>query len=99
MRKRPKFPQGILNKIMRELKTVASALEHFTKGELLQLGDILVQRLKVVELGLGGDVALADTIQLVGLRDIGLTDFKEVEKAQKFSENGLKLQERWGALG
>ena len=95
----PKFPQGIPDKIMRELKTLASALEHIAKGEMSQLGDILVQRLKAVELGLGGDTAFANTIRLVGLRDIGLTDFKEVAKAQKFLKNELKFQERRGGLG
>ena len=49
-----------------------------------------------MEFELGGDTELADTIQLIGLKGIGLTDFKEVEKAPKFLKNKLRLQERRG---
>ena len=80
----PKFPQGIPPDVMRELKTLACALEHFAKGEMSQLGDILAQRLKSVELTLGGEEGLAHAVQLVGLKDIGLTDYAELNRAQRF---------------
>ena len=48
-----------------------------------QLGDILAQRLKSVELTLGGEEGLAHAVQLVGLKDIGLTDYAELNRAQR----------------
>ena len=75
---------------MRELKALAAALEHFAKGEMPQLGDILVQRLKAVELTLSGDSKLARSVQLIGLKDIGLTDYKELAKAQRYRHREVR---------
>ena len=90
----PQFPQGMPSEVMRELKTLASSLEHFAKGEMSELGDILVQRLKSVELALGGNTEAANAVQLVGLREIGLTDLRELDQAQQHLRGELRMEEQ-----
>ena len=94
----PQFPQGIPAEVMRELMTLASALEFFQKGELGELGDLLVQRLKSVELSLSGNTEAANAVQLIGLNEFGLTNSSEMNQAQKFLRSELKMAERARAI-
>ena len=83
---------------MRELMTLASALEYFAKGELGELGDVLVQRLKSVELGLSGNSEAANAVQLIGLKEFGLTNASELNQAQKYLKGEIRMAERARAI-
>ena len=83
---------------MREMNTVATSLQHLAKGEVSKLGDVLVQRFKSLELGLSGNKAAAAVVQLVELHSGGLTDYKELEQAQRYQKSQLKLAENQRAL-
>ena len=89
----PQFPQGIPQEVLRELTTLASALEHFAKGDMAELGDMLVQRLKALELSLHGNTEAANAIQLIGLQEFGLTDRLELDAAQNFLRRELRTQD------
>jgi hypothetical protein len=95
----PRFPHGIAEPVMQELRTLAGSLEHLAKGEMGQLGDLLAQRLKSLELGLDGNQVAAAAIQLVGMKNQGLTGYKELEMAQKFQKSQLQLVAQQAALG
>ena len=51
-----------------EMKTLAGAVEHLLKGEVGKLGDVLTQRLKALELGLSGQEAAGQAVQLIALQ-------------------------------
>ena len=95
----PQFPQGIPAGAMQELRTLAGSLEHLAKGEMGELGDLLVQRLKELELGLSGNQVAAAAVQRVGLKDQGLTGYKELEMAQRYQKMQQKLAQQAPALG
>ena len=84
---------------MQELRTLAGSLEHLAKGEMGELGDLLVQRLKALELGLSGNQVAAAAVQLVGLKDQGLTGYKELEMAQRYQKMQQRLAQQALALG
>ena len=77
--------------LMRELETLAASLQHFARGEVSQLGDLLVQRFKSLELGLTGNEAAASVVQLVSAQQGGLTNHLELSLAQKWQKDQLKL--------
>ena len=53
---------------------------------------ILTQRLKSLELGLSGQEAAAQAVQLISLQQVGLTGVKELELAQEFQKKQMKLR-------
>ena len=95
----PQFPQGIPPEVLQELRTLAGSLEHLAKGEMGELGDLLVQRLKSLELGLNGNQVAAAAIQLVGLKDKGLTGYRELEMAQRYQKLQQRLAQQAMSLG
>ena len=95
----PRYDNKIPEEMMGELKTLATALEMFTKGEISELGDVLVQLLKSLEFDLDGNKAAAVAVQLVGMRDGGLTGYKELERAQRYQRNQLRLSQDAARLG
>ena len=95
----PQFPQWSLAEAMQELRTLAGSLEHLAKGEMGELSGLLVQRLKVLELGLSGNQAAAAAVQLVGLKDQGLTGYKELEMAQRYQKMQQRLAQQALAVG
>ena len=94
----PQYPAGIPSELMREMNTLATSLQHLAKGEVSKLGDVLVQRFKSLELGLSGNQAAAAVVQLVEMHSGGLTDYKELEQAQRYQKSQLKLAENQRAL-
>ena len=64
-----------------------------------ELGDLLVQRLKSLELGLNGNQVAAAAIQLVGLKDKGLTGYRELEMAQRYQKLQQRLAQQAMSLG
>ena len=95
----PRYPAGIPIGIKRELQTLAAALAHLAKGEVGELGDMLVQRLKSLELGLSGNDSAALAVQLVDLHETGLTSHQELSVAQAHQKALLKLAEQQQRLG
>ena len=59
------------------------SLQHLARREVPQLGDLLEQRFKSLELGLAGNEAAASVVQLVGAHQGGLTNHQELSLAQK----------------
>ena len=64
-----------------------------------ELGDILVQRLKSLELGLNGNESAALAVQLIDLHEAGLTSHQEINLAQRHQKAQLKLREQAARLG
>ena len=58
----------------------------------------LVQRLKSVELGLSGNTEAANAVQLIGLKEFGLTNASELTQAQKYLKGEFKMAERARSL-
>ena len=90
----PKYPQGIPDGVRKELNTLAISLSHLARGEISEMGDILVQRLKALELGLDGNEPAALAVQLVDLHRDGLTSKNELEAAQQHQRRELRLAEQ-----
>ena len=94
----PQYPGGIPAELMRELETLAASLQHLARGEVSQLGDLLVQRFKSLELGLAGNEAAASVVQLVSAHQGGLTNHQELALAQKWQKDQFKLAEQQRTL-
>ena len=94
----PQYPGGIPVELMRELETLAASLQHLAHGEVSQLDDLLVQRLKSLELGLAGNEAAASVVQLVSAHEGGLTNHQELSLAQKWQKDQNKLAEQQRSL-
>ena len=95
----PQFPGGIPGEMTQELRTLAGSLEHLAKGEMGELGDLLVQRLRALELGLNGNQVAAAAIQLVNLKDQGLTGYRELEMVQRYQKAQQRLTSQAAQLG
>ena len=95
----PRFPQGIPDTMKKELNTLAISLGHLARGEISEMSDVLVQRLKSPELGLDGNEPAALAVQLVDLHRNGLTSRNELEAAQQHQRRELKLAEQQRRLG
>ena len=94
----PQYPGGIPAELMRELETLAASLQHLARGEVSQLGDLLVQRFKSLELGLAGNEAAASVVQLVSAHQSGLTNHQEIALAQRWQKDQFKLAEQQRTL-
>ena len=95
----PQYSHQIPAEVLRELKTLAASLECLSKGEVAELGDLLAQRFKSIELSLSGNDSAAAAVQLISMREGGLTSHRELEQAQSFQKKQLKLMEQQRALG
>jgi len=95
----PRYPNGLPENLKKELQTLSVSLSHLARGEVDQLGDTLVQRLKALELGLDGNEPAGSAIQLVDLHRTGLTSHRELEAAQRHQRSELRLVEQQRRLG
>ena len=68
---------------------LAASLDCLPKGEGSELGDLLLQRFKAIDLGLPGNEAAAPGAQLVGTREGGLTGYRKLEREQRYQRNQL----------
>ena len=89
-----KYPQGIPDNVRKELNTLAISLSHLARGEISEMSNILVQRLKALELNLSGNEPAALAVQLVDLHRDGLTSTQELEAAQQHQRRELRLEEQ-----
>ena len=95
----PQYAHQIPEEVLRELKTLAASLECLSKGEVSELGDLLAQRFKSIELALSGNDGAASAVQLIGMREGGLTSHTELEQAQSYQKRQLKVLEQRRQLG
>ena len=78
----------------RELKTLATALDHLARGELDHLADVLMQRYKAVEMSISdGTWTLAQRIELITDQGVGLVSNEEHAAAARAAMLGHKLDE------
>ena len=78
----------------RELKTLATALDHLARGELDQLADVLMQRYKAVEMSIAdGTWTLAQRIELITDQGVGLVSNEEHVAAARAAMLIHKLDE------
>jgi hypothetical protein len=89
----------------RELRTLAEALDALGRGKLPQVADLLMQRYKALELSVtDGSWGLAEKVELLPPRNVGLTSIEESQAAARAQLLQLKLDEarkrgRGGASG
>ena len=94
----PQSEMGVRN--VREMRMVGECLDALTRGDLPQLGDMLMQRLKAIEQATkDGHWKVAEHLELVDSTDIGLASSAEVSAAVATYSEGAKLKERLTRAG
>jgi hypothetical protein len=83
---------GIRN--LRELRTLAEALDALLEGNLARVGDLLVQRLKAIEMAVfDGNWNLARHLELIPPQEVTLVSVPEKAQAAKVELQRVKLLE------
>ena len=91
-------PAHLQPRDQREMETLVAALDMLCHGDLAQLGDVMMQRFKAIEVGVR-DKAKTDLSrhrELLPRDDIGVTSTREREIAAKLELRGRKLRTRTG---
>ena len=80
---------------MRELGTLASALDHLSRGNLAGLGDILIQRFKSIETAKkeGGNWKVGTQMELLPLENTGISSHTECRAAVRQTVQQAKLED------
>ena len=69
---------------MKELRTIGECLDALLRGDLLFLGDVLMQRMKAIEQATkDGNWTLAQHLELIDSCDVGLATDREKEEAMQ----------------
>ena len=91
----PQYSQGALPKHhIREMRTICEALDALTAGKVLRVADLLVQRLKALEVAAGpGGWGMAVHHELIPLEGSGLYSQAEQALAARKELLRLKLRE------
>ena len=80
---------------LRELRTLAEALDHLIRGDVLRTADVLAQRFKAVELaGQEGSWLVAQHLELIPPSRMSATEDKEKTLAAREELRALKLREK-----
>jgi len=88
----PQSEVGVRN--VRELRTLAACLDALLRGDVENLGDILMQRFKAVEsASVKGDWGTSSQLELIDETGLGLTTTDELTAATKQEALRLKLDE------
>ena len=78
----------------REMKTIGSALDALLSGELAEVGDVLMQRLKaLVQSHKDGHWQVAQHLELVDAKGIGATSAEELNEACRAQLAAHKIRE------
>ena len=90
----PSFPvEKVGIRTHRELQTLAMCLDSLGKGDLAQTADMLMQRMKAVELASREGWTLATQLELLPRTASGLTSLSEHRKAARAQLLQHKLEE------
>ena len=85
---------------VREMRMIGECPDARTRGDLPQLGDMLMQKLKAIEQTTkDGHWKVAEHLELVDSTDIGLASSAEVSAAVATYSEGAKLKERLSRAG
>ena len=99
----PAYRDRLGVKLLRELRTLAAALDEIAKGEIEVAGDILSQRLKALELQLSdGGWQRAQYFELIPCEGAGLAERAEQSLAAKEHVQELKMRQylpHWSGKG
>ncbi|CAK0842773.1 unnamed protein product, partial [Prorocentrum cordatum] len=88
----PQNEMGVRN--VREMRMIGECLDALTRGDLPQLGDMLMQRLKAIEQATkDGHWKIAEHLELIDSTDIGLASSAEVSAAVASYSEGAKLKD------
>ncbi|CAK0827383.1 unnamed protein product [Prorocentrum cordatum] len=88
----PQNEMGVRN--VREMRMIGECLDALTRGDLPQLGDVLMQRLKAIEQATkDGHWKIAEHLELIDSTDIGLASSAEVSAAVASYSEGAKLKD------
>ena len=82
------------------MRTLCECLDALQDGALPQLADLLVQRLKALEVGVAeGRSGVADNLELTPRRHVTLASLEEQTSAAKAELAELKLREAMAKAG
>ena len=90
----PPSEQGVRNK--NEMELVAECIDSLLRGELPRLGDILMQRLKALQVASKHGWNFAKQLELTNRHDVNLVSAEELGEAARISIAGQKLAESIG---
>ena len=87
----PPSEQGVRNK--NEMELMAECIDSLLRGELPRLGDILMQRLKALQVASKHGWAFAKQLELTNRHTVDLVSPDELAEAARVSIQQAKLQE------
>ena len=93
-------PEKMSRRNLTELRFLAAAIDHLTVGDLAQLGDLLMQRLKAVQTAATeGDWSTASELDVTPLSSVLLTSEEEQRAAARAKLLKVRLAEAKAKLG
>ncbi|CAK0870953.1 unnamed protein product, partial [Prorocentrum cordatum] len=94
----PQNEMGVRN--VREMRMIGECLDALTRGDLPQLGDMLMQRLKAIEQATkDGHWKIAEHLELIDSTDIGLASSAEASAAVASYSEGANRDRCWREIG